>query len=91
MTVALTTIALVKAAPKLYQKVASNVEKGNQWYSFFWAASFMASLCNIALLFGELGLVSLANSIENEDCHNVIIFAIMYCIKIANSVVVNPT
>ena len=38
------------AAPKLYQKVASNVEKGNQWYSFFWAASFMASLCIIAVL-----------------------------------------
>ena len=82
MTVALTTIALVKAAPKLYQKVASNVERGNQWYSFFWAASFMASLCNIALLSGELGLVYLILS-ENEECNNLRIFIIMYFIKLA--------
>ena len=53
LTVALTTIVLIKAAPKLYQKLASNVEKDNQWYSFFWAASFMASLCDFALLPGE--------------------------------------
>ena len=53
LTVALTTIVLIRAAPKLYQKLASNVERGNQWYSFFWAASFMASLCNFALLPGE--------------------------------------
>ena len=83
MTVALTTIALMKAAPKLYQKVASNVEKGNQWYSFFWAASFMTSLCNIALLFGEICPPALINFIENEKCHNWEIFAIMYGIKIA--------
>ena len=42
------------AAPKLYQKVASNAEKDNQWYSFFWAASFMASLCIIAVLLCEI-------------------------------------
>ena len=54
LTVALTTIALTMAAPKLYQKVASNAEKDNQWYSFFWAASFMASLCIIAVLLCEI-------------------------------------
>ena len=53
LAVALTTIALIRAAPKFYQKVESNVKRGNQWYSFFWAASFMASLCNFALLLGE--------------------------------------
>ena len=83
MTVALTTIALVKAAPNLYQKVASNVERGNQWYSFFWAASFIASLCNIALLFGELLPVYQALSTENEECNNPQFFIIMYFIKLA--------
>ena len=50
LIVALTALALIKVAPKLYRKV---IERGNQWYSFFWAASFMASLCNFALLPGE--------------------------------------
>ena len=54
LIVALTTIALFKATPKIYQKVASNVERGNQWYSFFWAASFMASLCNFVLVSEEV-------------------------------------
>ena len=50
LTAALTTIALIWMAPKLYQKVTSRVERGNQWYSFFWAASFIASLWNIAVV-----------------------------------------
>ena len=54
LIVALTTITLFKATPKIYQKVASNVERGNQWYSFFWAASFMASLCNFVLVSEEV-------------------------------------
>ena len=54
LIVALTTIALFKATPKIYRKVASNVERGNQWYSFFWAASFMASLCNFVLVSEEV-------------------------------------
>ena len=48
LIVALTTIALSKATPKIYQKVALHVKRGNQWYSFFWVASFMKSLCNFA-------------------------------------------
>ena len=47
LTVALTTIALIKAVPKFYRKVASHIERGNQWYAFFWAANFMASVYNI--------------------------------------------
>ena len=43
LIVVLTALVLIKVAPKLYQKV---VERGDQWYSFFWAASFIASLCN---------------------------------------------
>ena len=43
LIVVLTTLVLIKASPKLYQKV---IERGNQWYPFFWAASFMASFCN---------------------------------------------
>ena len=56
LTVALTTIALIKVMPKLYQKLASHMESGNQSYkvySFFWASSFVASMCNIALLLFE--------------------------------------
>ena len=54
LIVALTTITLFKATPKIYRKVALRVKRGNQWYSFFWAASFMASLCNFALLLCEV-------------------------------------
>ena len=61
LTVALTTIALTMAAPKLYQKVASNAEKANQLYSFFWAASFMASLCIIAVLLCEILAVAVSD------------------------------
>lgn len=48
LTVALTTIALIKAVPKFYRKVASHIERGNQWYSIFWAANFMA--CTISII-----------------------------------------
>ena len=62
LTVALTTIVLTMTAPKLYQKLTSNVEKGNnQWYSFFWAASFMASLCIIAVLLCEILAVAVTD------------------------------
>ena len=51
------------AAPKLYQKLTSNVEKGNnQWYSFFWAASFMASLCIVAVLLCEILAVAVSDT-----------------------------
>ena len=62
LTVALTTVALTMAAPKLYQKVASNAAKDNQWYSFFWAASFMASLCIIAVLLCEILAVAVTDT-----------------------------
>ena len=60
LIVALTTLVLIKATPKLYWKV---IERGNQWYLFFWAASFIASLCNflsvyIAVGFGIMQIVS---------------------------------
>ena len=54
LTVALTTLALIMVAPKLYRKVTSRVERGNQWYSFFWAASFIASFCNMAVVSWEV-------------------------------------
>ena len=55
LIVALTTIALFRAAPNLHQKVTSFVERGNQWYSFFWAASFVALVCSTILLLCEFG------------------------------------
>ena len=54
LTVTLTTITLVASAPKFYQKVASHIEGGNQCYAFFWATSFIALVCSIALLVCEL-------------------------------------
>ena len=54
LTVTLTIITLVAAAPKFYRKVASHIERGSQWYSFFWATSFIALVCSIALLLYEL-------------------------------------
>ena len=56
LTVALTTITLIKVTPKLYKKLASHIDSGNQSYkvySFFWASSFVASVCNITLLLFE--------------------------------------
>ena len=54
LTVVLTTLALIKAAPKLYEKLYMKIEptanRNEHWYSFFWAASFMATLCNIYAL-----------------------------------------
>ena len=51
LTVVLTTLALIKAAPKLYvrlyTKIGPTVNRNEHWYSFFWAASFVATLCNI--------------------------------------------
>ena len=37
LIVALTALALIKVAPKLYRKV---IERGNQWYSFFLGSKF---------------------------------------------------
>ena len=54
LTVTLTTITLVAAAPQFYSKLASHIERGNQWYAFFWATSFIALVCSIALLVCEL-------------------------------------
>ena len=54
LTVVLTTLALIKAAPKfyekLYTKIGPTVNRNEHWYSFFWAASFVATLCNIYAL-----------------------------------------
>ena len=57
LTVALTTAVLIKMAPKVYQNVASQCHNSVS-YSFFWAASFVASVCNIALLLYEMPVVN---------------------------------
>ena len=57
LTVALTTAVLIKMGPKVYQNVASQCHNSAS-YSFFWAASFVASVCNIALLFYETPVVN---------------------------------
>ena len=62
LTVVLTTLALIKAAPKRYEKLYTRlkptVNRNKHWYSFFWAASFMATVCNIYALWEVLhGLI----------------------------------
>ena len=58
LTVVLTTLALIKAAPKLYEKlymrIGSTVNRNERWYSFFWAASFVATVYNIYVLLEAL-------------------------------------
>ena len=49
LTVVLTTVVLIKMAPKFYQNVVSQCHSTSS-YSFFWAASFVASMCNVAVL-----------------------------------------
>ena len=56
LIVALTALVLIKAAPKLYWKV---IERGNQWYSFFWAVSFIASFFNSFSVYGLMILTIL--------------------------------
>ena len=59
LTVVLTTLALIKAAPKLYEKlymrIKPTVNRDDNWYSFFWAASFVATAWNIYVLWEVLG------------------------------------
>ena len=56
LIVALTALVLIKATPKLYWKV---IERGNQWYSFFWAVSFIASFFNSFSVYGLMILTIL--------------------------------
>ena len=92
LAVALTTIALIRAARKLYQKVASNVERGNQWYSFFWAASFMGSLCNFYSVYEVLGafitILSLDQDVFMSEPLIHIIKMVMVCLLILLDILV---
>ena len=84
LTVALTMIALIIAAPKLYRKITSRVERGNQWYSFFWAASFITSLCIVAVVpyEVEVGLiVAIAPALQSVS-HQLIVKTIMVSLLI---------
>ena len=84
LTVALTTVAVIRVAPKLYQKITSRVaEGGNQWYSFFWAASFITSLCNIVVVSCEgLGLAFAVTLAPQNMLQWYIIKVIMGCLLI---------
>ena len=80
LVVVLTTLALIKVAPKLYQNVT---ERGNQWYSFFWAASFMASMCNLLSVYGLVGfgiIHFLSPSRFSDDIY--VIKMVMVCLLI---------
>ena len=48
------TMLLVHLVPEWYRKATARVERGDQWYSFFWALSFVASLCNAAVIACEI-------------------------------------
>ena len=97
LIVALTTIVLFKVAPKIYWKAALRAKRGNQWYSFFWAASFMASLCNSALLLGEVipGIYNWSQpSLDWEQQHScsneTLPFLLRYIIKVAVMLLLIP-
>ena len=50
----LITMLLVHLGPEWYRKATARVERGDQWYSFFWALSFVATLCNTAVIACEI-------------------------------------
>ena len=50
----LTTKLLVRLGPEWYRKATARVERGDQWYSYFWALSFVATLCNAAVITYEI-------------------------------------
>ena len=50
----LITILLVHVVPEWYGNTTARVERGKQWYSFFWALFFVAFLCNAAVITCEI-------------------------------------
>ena len=52
--VGLVTTLLIRVVPEWHGKATAQVESGNQWYSFFWALSLVASLCNTAVIVCEM-------------------------------------
>ena len=50
----LITMLLVRLVPEWYRKATARVERGDQWYSYFWALSFVATLCNAAVITCEI-------------------------------------
>ena len=84
LTVALTMIALIIAAPKLYRKITSRVERGNQWYSFFWAASFITSFCNVVVVPYEagVGLAIAAGPVPQSVAHQYLVKVIVVSLLI---------
>ena len=86
LIVALTNIVVIMVAPKLYQTVKSHVERDNQWYSFFWAAGFIASLCNLAVVSCEvvvgLGMALGRITVLQKVSHQFIVKVIMICLRI---------
>ena len=48
--IGLTMLLFIYLVPEWYRKATARMEKGNQWYLFFWALSFVATLSNIAVI-----------------------------------------
>ena len=82
LTVALTTVAVIMAAPKLYRKITSCVERGNQWYSFFWAASFITSFCNLVVVSSEGAGLAVAVAFIPQSVSQFIVKIIMVSLLI---------
>jgi len=96
LTVALTTIALIMAAPKLYRKITSRVERGNQWYSFFWAASFITSFCNVLVVSCEAGvglgmaLSPVPQNVSNKYIVKVIVVSLLILLDLLVAICIIP-
>ena len=55
--IGLSILLFIYLVPEWYRKATAKMEKGNQWYSFFWALSFVATLCNTAVIACEIYVV----------------------------------
>ena len=84
-------IALIIAAPKLYRKITSRVERGNQWYSFFWAASFITSLCNIAVVSCEVMILGIVlQSVSHQFIVKIIMVSLLILLDFLVAICIIP-
>ena len=74
--ITLTTLLLVYLVPEWYRKTTARMEKGNQWYSFFWALSFVATLCNTAVIACEIYVVLVVPQPFNTAFQNYLLICI---------------
>ena len=68
--IGLITLLLVYLVPEWYRKATARMVRGNQWYSFFWALSFVATSCNAAVITYEFYDIQIS--------YNLIVFPLLF-------------